>query len=170
MQEDYNVEQRLKEKSLLDTIEKNVRSWDNSNDGITWFGSSFTGPGNRLIDDNGHFNAVSLPHSPNDWITMEHDVEYNNANRTDLTNITKIDYAAVGNALNVPDPWYGNIATAVDLVLKNAAERTVEGITGSDQALYPNSNKTATPHIDRFDRKLKRRRGELKTTSKSIYV
>lgn len=161
LQSEKNVEQRLAEKDLRDTIRKNVECWDNANDGITWFGSSFTGPGNRLIDKDGHFNAVHLPHSPNDWITMEHDVEYNNASDANIEEITKIDYSAVGNALSVPDPWYGNVATAVGLVVKNAAERTVEGITGSPEALYPSSSKQPTPHISWFDKTVNRRRGAL---------
>lgn len=102
LQTDFAVERREEEEELLHTIRANVRSWDNSNGGLTWFGSSFTGPGNRLIDKDGRFNAVSLPHSPNDWVTMEHDVAYNNADDTNIDEITEVDYAAVGTLSTFP--------------------------------------------------------------------
>lgn len=123
----------------------------NNNDGITWFGSQFTGPGNRVITDDGKYAANSLPRLPNDWVTLEHDVDYHNATNTSKDNIWELDKKAILSSLRTTDPYGGNIATAVGLVAKNIVERTHEAITGSSQAIYPKKS-TSHVHIPWFDR------------------
>jgi len=68
------------------------------NGGITWLGSDFTGPGNRVVNSNNKFNAINLPQTNQDWITLEHDVEYNNISTQediDITDVRKSDLKAI---------------------------------------------------------------------------
>lgn len=132
----------------------------NQNGGITWFGSQFTGPGNKVIDSNGHYAANKLPVLPNDWVTLEHDVDYHNIDSPTIDNIWNLDKKAIAHSMTTSDPYLGNVATAVGLVTKNVLERTVEGITGSNKAIYPNS--TSETHIPWFDKHLSIRKKELR--------
>lgn len=125
---------------------------ENRNEGITWFGSQFTGPGNRVLTADGRYAANSLPKLPNDWVTLEYDVDYHNTSQTNKNAIWELDKKAIAASLGTTDPYLGNIATAVGLVVKNIAERTHESITGSAEAIYPNKGDVNKPHIPWFDK------------------
>lgn len=119
--------------------------------GLTWFGSQFTGPGNKLVDaDTKKSNFTELPKTPLDWVTLEHDVDYYNEKTPTINSIWNIDKKAIKNAYGVIDPYYGAEATIVGLGLKNVVERTLESVTGSSTPLYPDAQ-TSGYHIPWFD-------------------
>ncbi|XP_050065058.1 uncharacterized protein LOC126553989 [Aphis gossypii] len=107
------------------------------NGGITWFGSSYTGPGNKLYDANNKFIGCSLPRTEMDKVTFQHDVDYNNMTNPTKDQVWEADKKSILAAMNTTDKYYGNVATIVGLGLKNIAERTHEAITGSNSAIYP---------------------------------
>jgi len=107
------------------------------NGGITWFGSSYTGPGNKLYDANNKFVGCSLPKTEMDKVTFQHDVDYNNMTNPTKDQVWEADKKSMLAAMNTTDKYYGNVATIVGLGLKNIAERTHEAITGSNSAIYP---------------------------------
>ncbi|ACI01076.1 putative structural protein [Dysaphis plantaginea densovirus] len=111
--------------------------------GLTWPGSQFTGPGNRLVDENNKSNFTELPKTDLDWVTMEHDVDYFNAANPTKDKVWEMDKKAIKAAWDVNDPYYGAAATIVGLVAKNIAERTDEAITGDPFAIYPQSKKSS---------------------------
>lgn len=125
----------------------------NDNGGVTWFGSQFTGPGNRLLTGDHRYAASALPRSDNDWVTLEHDVDYYNAKSFDKNAIWDLDRKAIINSLKTTDPYGGNVATAVGLVVKNIVERTDEAVTGDNHAIYPRGEPNDY-HIPWFDRHL----------------
>lgn len=130
--------------------------------GITWPGSQFTGPGNKLIDPITHkSNFTELPKTPVDWVTLEHDTDYYNLKNPSVDNVWELDKKAIKNAFGKPDPNDGGTAVAVGLLAKNVLERTVQSITGSDTAVYPNAN-TGEYHIPWFDKRAIRKK-ELST-------
>lgn len=121
--------------------------------GITWFGSQFTGPNNKLIDPITHkANFNELPKTPVDWVTMQHDVDYYNEKNPSVDNVWELDKRAIENCFGLPDVYEGGTAVAVELLVKNALERTVQSITGSDRALYPAAN-DGSYHIPWFDKR-----------------
>lgn len=64
------------------------------NEGITWFGSDFTGPGNKIANENNKFNAISLPISYQDWVILKYDIEYHNLStqsKIDIDDVRKSD-------------------------------------------------------------------------------
>jgi len=115
------------------------------NGGITWFVSNFTGPGNKVADENNKFNEINLPQTKQDWVTLEHDVEYHNLSaqqEIDINDVRKSDIKAILNSDNTweHDTWFGDVATQVVLLLKRSFEdsihysiypRPVEGKTGA---------------------------------------
>lgn len=127
------------------------------NGGVTWFGSDFTGPGNRVSDVNNFFNANNLPQSKQDWITLEHDVEYHNLSTQkdiDINDVRKSDIKAIINSDNTwtHDNWLGDVATQVGLVLKRTFEDSIH------LNIYPQPVDGKTP-IDWFTKKLSRKKG-----------
>nr|QVW56783.1 MAG: putative structural protein [Phylloscopus schwarzi parvoviridae sp.] len=130
-------------------------------DGWTWPGSQFTGPGNRLVNENGKSNFTELPKTPLDWITMEHDVDYYNATNTNKNDIWEMDKKAIKAAWDVNDPYYGAAATIAGLVIKNIAERTDEAITGDPYAIYPKVKSVDKVEIPWFKKHQSIRRKEL---------
>lgn len=151
-QENFN--QNFTEKKY---IVENVKT--GGNEGVTWFGSDFTGPGNK-VNDGQKFIAERLPQKALDWEALEHDIAYANATDTSLKNINTVDLKMIKNSLKTVDPWFGNVAAAVGLSTKMAAERTLEAITGTNTAVYPGTVNNCKEHIKWFD-KIQRRRGEL---------
>nr|QVW56793.1 MAG: putative structural ORF [Cecropis daurica parvoviridae sp.] len=126
--------------------------------GVTWIGSQFTGPGNKLVDSvTKKSNFTELPKTPVDWATLEHDVDYYNMVNPTMDEVWKADKKAITNSFAEPDLYHGGTATAVGLLAKNALERTYESISGSQTPLYPKPN-TSGHHIDWFDKVLSRRR------------
>ncbi|XP_050530446.1 uncharacterized protein LOC126899507 [Daktulosphaira vitifoliae] len=144
-------------------IADNVKT--GGNDGITWFNSDYTGPGNKVNSGN-KFIGTRLPQKQLDWEALEHDVAYANATDTSISNINTIDWSMIKHAINTVDPWYGNVAAAVGLGVKIGAERTWESISGQGTALYP-SMPVQTAPVPWF-RKLSRRRGELPRTAPPV--
>lgn len=129
--------------------------------GLTWFGSQFTGPGNKLVDPVTHKgNFTELPKTPLDWVTMEHDVDYYNMTTPTIGKVWEADKKAIENAAGLPDAWDGSSVTVAGLLGKNVVERTVESITGSNTPIYPRAN-TSGHHVDWFDKVLSRRRPSL---------
>lgn len=126
--------QRQKDQKVIDETYKGAKNTG----GITWNGSQFTGPGNRLVDEQGKSNFTELPKTPLDWITLEHDVDYYNAANPTKDDVWNMDKKAILSSWDTKDPYYGAAATIVGLVAKNIAERTDEAITGNPFALYPN--------------------------------
>ncbi|KAF0742245.1 Capsid protein VP1, partial [Aphis craccivora] len=97
------------------------------NGGITWFVSNFTGPGNKVADENNKFNEINLPQTKQDWVTLEHDVEYHNLSaqqEIDINDVRKSDIKAILNSDNTweHDTWFGDVATQVVLLLKRSFE------------------------------------------------
>ena len=130
-------------------IDQNYHGAKNTG-GLTWTGSQFTGPGNKLADEKGKSNFTELPKTPLDWVTMEHDVDYYNAANPTKNKVWEMDKKAIMAAWDTSDPYYGAAATIVGLVAKNIAERTDEAITGNPFALYP-GNKENNVHLNWFD-------------------
>jgi len=131
-----------------------------SNGGITWFGSDFTGPGNKVADKNNKFNAINLPQTVQDWVTLEHDVEYHNLSaqkEIDINDVRKSDFKAIANSNNrwTNDKYFGDIATQVGLILKRTFEDSIH------TNLYPQPVDGAT-HIDWFTKRLSRKKGTYK--------
>ncbi|KAE9530019.1 hypothetical protein AGLY_011481, partial [Aphis glycines] len=127
------------------------------NGGITWFGSDFTGPGNKVADNTNKFNAVNLPQTKQDWVTLEHDVEYHNLStqsEIDIDDVRKSDFKAIQNSDNTweHDQYFGDIATQVGLILKRTFEDSIH------YNIYPRPIEGATP-IDWFTKKLSRKKG-----------
>lgn len=118
------------------------------NGGYTWFGSSFVGPGNRLCDEQGHFNASALPTSAIDKVAFQHDADYFNTTDVSKDHIWELDKKAIQGALAVSDPYLGNIATALGLVVKRGVDLADEFLTGNHTAIYPNKPNTSGVHFD----------------------
>lgn len=119
-----------------------------SNEGITWFGSSYVGPGNLLTDQEGHFIGKALPTSAIDKVAFQHDADYFNATDVSKDNIWEIDKKAIKSALQVSDPYLGNYATAIGLVLKRGADLVDQFVTGNQTAIYPNHPNTSGKFFD----------------------
>lgn len=119
-----------------------------SNEGITWFGSSFVGPGNLLCDEQGHFVAKALPTSDIDKVAFQHDADYFNTTDVSKDHIWELDKKAIKGALAVSDPYLGNIATALGLVAKRGVDLADEFFTGNRTAIYPNKPNTSGVYFD----------------------
>ncbi|XP_050527350.1 uncharacterized protein LOC126897642 [Daktulosphaira vitifoliae] len=133
------------------------------NGGLTWIGHDFSGPGNKVANENNKFIAESLPTNEIDWIALEHDVQYHNAGTGNIEEIGNYDLRAAERALNAKNSNFGGkYATSLGLYAKHFLERTWQGISGSSKALYPNSKKPDIP-IDWFTT-AKNRRKELLST------
>jgi len=131
-----------------------------SNGGITWFGSDFTGPGNKVADNNNKFNAVHLPQTIQDWVTLEHDVEYHNLSaqpEIDIDEVRKSDFKAIANSNNrwTNDKYFGDLATQVGLILKRTFEDSIH------TNLYPQPVEGAK-EITWFSKPLSRKKGTFK--------
>jgi len=57
------------------------------NQGVTWFGSSYVGPGNFLADAHGKFIGNTVPTTAIDKVAFQHDADYYNATNTSKDNI-----------------------------------------------------------------------------------
>lgn len=120
--------------------------------GITWSGSQFTGPGNKLVDSEGKSNFTELPKTPLDWVTLEHDVDYYNVTNPTKDKIWELDKKAILSSWDIKDPYYGAAATITGLVAKNILERTDEAITGDPFAVYPKPKATEAKPITWFNK------------------
>ncbi|XP_050530609.1 uncharacterized protein LOC126899605 [Daktulosphaira vitifoliae] len=128
------------------------------NGGLTWLGHDFSGPGNKVANEKNQFIAESLPTNEVDWIALEHDVQYHNAGSGNIDEIGNYDLQAAERSLNVKNSNFGGkYATAFGLYGKHFLERTLQGITGNSQAIYPNSEKPSKP-IEWFTEAKKRRK------------
>lgn len=139
----YSVEEENNERKRI-----KLGTSGTSNKGITWFGSSFVGPGNLLCDSEGHFNAKALPTSDIDKVAFQHDADYFNATDVSKDNIWELDKKAIRGALQVSDPYYGNIATALGLIAKRGVDLADQFLTGSETAIYPNKPNTSGIYFD----------------------
>jgi len=118
------------------------------NEGITWFGSSYVGPGNLLVNEEGEFIGNALPTSDIDKVAFQHDADYWNATDVSKDAIWELDKKAIDGALDVSDPYLGNIATVVGLYVKRGADLLHGFVTGSDTSIYPSVPNTSGKHFD----------------------
>jgi len=70
------------------------------NGGITWFGSSYTEPGNKLYDANNRFIGCSLPKTEMEKVTFQHDVDYNNMTNPTKSQVWEADKKSMLAAMN----------------------------------------------------------------------
>lgn len=134
---DTRTHKKLKE---ICQIQRNYEGSKNTG-GITWPGSQFTGPGNKLIDNtNKRSNFTELPKTPVDWSTMEHDVDYYNMVNPTHDNVWEADKKAILNIIGQPDCYHGSEAVMVGLLAKNAAERYIGFVTNDNNSVYPRRN------------------------------
>ncbi|KAF5205970.1 Vp-like protein, partial [Thalictrum thalictroides] len=119
-----------------------------SNEGITWFGSSYVGPGNLLCDSEGHFIGKALPTSAIDKVAFQHDADYFNTTDVSKDHIWELDKKAIQGALAVSDSHFGAMATVVGLVAKRGLDLADEFLTGNQTAIYPNKPNISGVHFD----------------------
>ena len=136
------------------------------NGGITFPGTNFVGPGNKLVDDKGQANFTRLPDHCADWVAMEHDADYYNANITNhnqIHEIEKIDDKAIKAAWK--ECFSNQLLTTAALVAGLKAKNHMEILAeqsvfpfGSNEAVYPGSSSTTGKPITWFSKSLSRRR------------
>ncbi|KAE9523853.1 hypothetical protein AGLY_015741 [Aphis glycines] len=139
------------------------------NGGVTFPGTNFIRPGNKLVDDNGNANFNRLPDHCADWVAMEHDADYYNAtvtNHNQIHEIEKIDDKAIDAAWNecFANQPVTTAALVAGLKTKNHMETLAEQAVfpfGSNEAVYPGTSSTQGKPITWFTKSNSRRRAEV---------
>lgn len=155
----------------LSTIESNPEYFEHQNKykgnkGITLPGTNFVGPGNNLVDKDGKANFTRLPDHCADWVAMEHDVDYYNANAqktNQIHQIQQIDEKAINQAWRECETSQPITTRALvaGLQAKNHFELLAEQAVypfGSNEAVYPGTSNTSTKPITWFSKSHSRRR------------
>lgn len=139
------------------------------NGGITLPGTNFVGPGNNLVDDEGKSNFTRLPDHCVDWVAMEHDVDYYNANATkknQIHEIQQLDDKAIDQAWKecLSSQQFTTRALAAGLQAKQHLEILAEQAVypfGSNEAVYPGAAVKSKEPIPWFTKTLSRRRNNV---------
>lgn len=153
-----------KQEQLKETFAVQPYEGSHNTGGITWPGSQFSGPGNKLIDPITHeSNFTELPKTNVDWATLEHDTDYYNITNPTIENVWELDKKAIKNSFGQPDLYYGGEAVAVGLALKHYYDQSLGRVFRGNNALYPPAN-TGEYHIPWFDKRSQISRRVLKGT------